>query len=146
VSGRPASPLPGSERARRHAAAIVSVLSGESTTARACEMMEVSLPRYYQLETRALLGMVAALEPRAKGGRTPEKEIEAVRKENARLAREVSRLQSLVRMSHRALGGPAGKKEKGSKPTRKPKRGRRAIARLVRPGEDGPRKVAEAGG
>ena len=113
MSGRPASPLPGSEKARRHAAAIVSVLSGESTTAQACAMMEVSLPRYYQLETQALLGMVAALEPKAKGGRRPpEKELEAARKENARLAREVSRLQSLVRMSHRALGAPAGTKEK----------------------------------
>jgi hypothetical protein len=116
------------------------VLSGESVTAEACEMMGVSLPRYYQLETQALVGMVAALEPKAKGRqRTVETELKELRKENTRLTREVSRLQSLARMSRRALGitEPGSKKAKTTKSTRRPKRGKRAIARLVRPEEDG---------
>ena len=49
---RTASPLPGSRQARQYAAAILSVLAGEKTTAEASGMMKVSLPRYYQLESK----------------------------------------------------------------------------------------------
>ena len=56
-------PIAGSEKARRYAAAILSVLSGQTTTAEGSAMMGVTLPRYYVLETRALEGLVKALEP-----------------------------------------------------------------------------------
>ena len=142
-----AAPLPGSELARRYTAGIIPVLTGARTTADAWEMMGVSLPRYYQLETQGILGMVAGLEPKAKGRQRTAAHKELT-KENARLTREVSRLQSQVRMSRHALGipEPKPKKAKGSKPTRRPKRGRRAVARLVRPGEDEKPKTAGGAG
>ena len=136
---RPASPIAGSEKARRYAAAILGVLSGERTTAEGSAMMEVTLPRYYALETRALEGLVKALEPKPKGRqRTPERELEAMRRENARLGREVTRLTSLVRASHRALGvrEPA-KPGPGRRRRKKGDRTVRAVARLVPPKEDG---------
>ena len=95
---RKGAPVPGSRKARQHAAAVLAVLAGEKTTAQASAMMGVSLPRYYQLESRALEGMVLVLEPRPKGGqRTPESEIKALNKENQRLRRELTRVQALAR-------------------------------------------------
>ena len=121
-----------SEKARKHAAGILAVLSGEKTTVEATRDMEVSLPRYYQLEARAIEGLVAALEPRSRG-RRPEDLLRAELKERERLAREVARLSALLRAAHRSLGvkPPAAP---GAKPTgRKTRRARRAIRRLTRP-------------
>ena len=53
---RNGAPVPGSRKARQHAAAVLAVLAGEKTTTQASAMMKVSLPRSYQLETRALEG------------------------------------------------------------------------------------------
>jgi hypothetical protein len=123
-----------SEKARKHAAGILAVLSGEKTTVEATRDMEVSLPRYYQLEARAIEGLVAALEPRNRGRRkTPEDLLRAERKERERLNREVARLSALLRAAHRSLGvkPPAapGEKRKG----RKTHRARRAIRMLTKP-------------
>lgn len=110
-------------------------------------MMGVTLPRYYALETRALLGMVEALEPRPKGRRkTAEQELEAAREENRRLSREISRTQALLRAAHRSLGvkePPA--KRAGKKKARKSNRARKTIARLVRPDDDGGKEKAGDG-
>jgi hypothetical protein len=135
-----AAPIEGSRKARQHTAAILSVLAGEKTTAEASGMMKVSLPRYYQLETRALSGMVKALEPRPHGrAKTPEAEVAALTKENRRLRRELTRTQALVRAAHRSLGlrDPSKNSGNGKRPTRKHNRAKKAVARLVRPGEDG---------
>jgi hypothetical protein len=60
-----------SREAQRWAAVILEVLAGVRTPAQAAEALSVSLPRYYQLETRALRGLVASCEARPKGpGRT----------------------------------------------------------------------------
>lgn len=134
------TPVPGSRKARQHAAAVLAVLAGEKTTAQASAMMKVSLPRYYQLESRALEGMVFALEPRPRGGqRTPESEIKALTKENQRLRRELTRVQALVRASHRSLGlrDPTQKPgPKAKRVTRKHNRAKKAIARMVLPSEE----------
>lgn len=140
------TPLPGSRKARQYAAAILSVLAGESSTAQASGMMKVSLPRYYQLENRALLGMVQALEPRPRGRvKTPEAELAALLKENRRLRGELTRAQALVRAAHRSLGlrSPAKKDGAAKKTTRRHNRARKAVARLVRPGEDGEQPKGE---
>ncbi len=123
-----------SEKARRQAAGILAVLSGERTTAEATRDMEVSLPRYYQLEARAIEGLVQALEPRSRGRRTtPEALLAAERKERERLAREVARLSALLRAAHRSLGvkPPAAGGE--TRTGRKTRRARRAIRRLTKP-------------
>jgi hypothetical protein len=68
--------LGGSKRARQITVAVLEALSGEVGTTEAAEKLGVSLSRYYQLEARALAGMLEALEPKTKGPqKTPEREI-----------------------------------------------------------------------
>jgi hypothetical protein len=101
--------LAGSPQAKRQAAVILEVLSGLRGTQEGAEAMGVALNRYYQLETRALGGMIQALEPRPKGRRrsTPEDRIADLERDKRRLEQEVGRQQSLVRAAHRSLGVPA---------------------------------------
>jgi len=147
---RQASKLPGSTEAKRLAAVILEVLSGLRGPREGSEAMSVSLNRYYQLETRALGGLIGALEPRPKGRRTrPEDRIAELEREKRRLEQEVGRHQALVRAAHRSLGVPAlpaAKKRskvrgKGTDKTKSPrrrrtvKRGTKVIARLRRASE-----------
>ena len=61
---------------------MLGALSGESGVTEAAESIGISLSRYYQLETRALQGMISALEPRPKGRRwTPEEKLGQMEKE-----------------------------------------------------------------
>jgi hypothetical protein len=97
-------------------------------------MTHSPVPRYYILETRALQGLISALEPRAKGRqRRPEAEISALKKERDQLQREVHRSQALVRASQRALGIPPTSKQddKGKLPGTG-RRKRRAQVRAIR--------------
>jgi hypothetical protein len=129
-----AGALTGSPEAKRHAAVILEVLSGLRRTEDASEMLKISLPRYYILETRALQGLILALEPRSKGRqRRPEDEIAGLKKDNERLQREVSRSQALVRASQRALGIAVPPKEDDKrKLPGTGRRKRRASVRAVR--------------
>src|ERR1700682_6224924 len=52
---------------KRQAAAILEVLAGARTPTEAATALSVSLPRYYQLESRGLGGLVAACVPKPKG-------------------------------------------------------------------------------
>ena len=53
--------LKGGDRdARKTAALVLEVLAGELNPAEAAEILEVSLPRYYQIEKRALEGLIRA--------------------------------------------------------------------------------------
>ena len=119
-----------SREARRLAALILDVLAGARTPPQAAEALELSLPRYYQLEARALGGLVGACESRPRG-RQPEVQAELTRanKEVDRLRREVSRYQSLVRLTQRTVGVSAPAPEKPG--TRKRKR-RPAVRALRR--------------
>lgn len=95
----------GSPEARKTAAAILEVLAGNLTPADAAAAMNVSPPRYYLLESRALEGLVQGCETRAKGpGHSVERELEALRKEHERTRRELARAQALARASGRAVG------------------------------------------
>src|SRR6516164_6368790 len=70
-SGGAASPAPfadSSLEAKRLAAAVLEVLAGTRGPSEAAAALSISLPRYYQLEGRALEGLLAACEPR-RGGR-----------------------------------------------------------------------------
>jgi hypothetical protein len=91
----------------------------------------VSINRYYQLEAKALSAMVMALEPLPRGRRTsPAALVERLEKENARLVREASRYQALLRASQKALGlAPAPKTEGDSKGTAGGKKARRPRTR-----------------
>lgn len=129
-----AKALTGSPDAKRRAAVILEVLSGLRRTEDACDAMKVALPRYYFLETRALQGLIAALEPRPKGRqRRPEDEIGALQKDRDRLQRELNRTQALVRASQRALGIPQPPKpDEKSKLAGTGRRKRRATVRAIR--------------
>src|SRR4051794_22583 len=61
-----------SPEARRVAAAILEVLAGVQTPGEAATGLGISLPRYYQLEMRAVAGLVVACEDRRRRrGRGP---------------------------------------------------------------------------
>jgi hypothetical protein len=110
----PAGPktLEGSAEAKRQAAVVLEVLSGLRGPSEGSEAMGLSLNRYYQLETRALQGLIAALEPRPRGRqRRPEDEIGMLRHEKERLERELARAQALVRAAQRSIGIPAATRD-----------------------------------
>jgi len=117
-----------SKEAKRQAAVILEVLAGVRQPSQAAEALQVSLPRYYQVETRALQGLLAACEPRPKG-RQPERaqELATLQQHNARLQREVARQQTLVRLAQRAVGVPVAPAP-ASKAVGKKKRQRKARA------------------
>jgi hypothetical protein len=127
--------------ARRLAAAILEVLAGARTPAEAAAALGLSLPRYYQLESQALRGLLAACAPKPKG-RQPSgvKELSVLRQDNERLRREVGRQQALVRAAQRAVGlaPPLPVKPAGKKPRRRRlARGLGVAARLRQERSDG---------
>ena len=101
--------------------------------------MGVALARYYQLETRALQAMVAALEPRPRGRQeSPQAREQKAAAQARRLERELHRYQALYRTVQKALGVTpatrAGAEEKGTKRKRrmrKATRGERVAKSLV---------------
>src|SRR6516164_10555021 len=83
-------------QAKQLAAAILEVLAGARTPTEAAAALNLSVPRYYQLETQALRGLLEACEPRPKGRvHKVKNEVETLRKENQRLQRELTRHQAL---------------------------------------------------
>jgi hypothetical protein len=91
-----------SPEARRLAAAIVEVLAGFRTTTEAARGLGISLARYYQLEVRALDGLVRACE--ARRGRHQGSELAQLQRECERLRRDCARQQALVRATRRTVG------------------------------------------
>jgi hypothetical protein len=91
--------------AQRLAAAILEVLAGVCTPSAAAEFLTISLPRYYQLEARALEGFVAALAPRRLGKQPAlENRIKQLEKELEMSRRVCARQEALVRVTQRSLG------------------------------------------
>jgi len=132
--------------ARRLAAAILECLAGMRTPGSAAEALKLSLPRYYQLEARALQGMLAACEPRPVGRvKTPASTLATLQRECGRWRQECARQQALVRAMQRAIGlaAPPAKTD-GSK-----RRKRRPMVRALKAIEglrDGPESVAANNG
>lgn len=127
----------GSAQARRLGAVILEVLGGSRAPADAAAALGMSVPRYYQMEARALEGLVSACEPRSAGPRrSPEREVEKLQRENARLTRECARTRALLRMSLRAIGVSAPKPAPAQgQPGAKGKRPRRPTARALKAAE-----------
>jgi hypothetical protein len=120
--------------ARQLAAAILEVLAGAAAPTEAARAVGVSLARYYQLEMRAMAGLVAACEDRRRRGRgrAPGSELIALRREVVQLRRECARQQALVRAARRAVGlAPAPPAAPPPAPAPK-RRGRRPTARALR--------------
>src|SRR5262245_55650288 len=98
----PAVPASSAEAARV-AACVLEVLAGLRSVREAATELGVSAARYYQLETRALAGLVHGCEP-VKRGRAASAghDLNRLQKENERLARECQRQQALVRLARQA--------------------------------------------
>lgn len=125
--------------ARRTAAMILEVLAGLRSAGEASEALGLALARYYVLERRAVSGMVDALGPRPRGRpRSDEERVRQLTGEVERLQGEVARLESLHRLSQRAIGVPTepARRARPGRGGRKPSRGRakpragRVLARL----------------
>ena len=124
--------------AKKLAAAILEVLAGARTPTEAATALDLSVPRYYQVEAQALRGLLEACEPKPRGRVRLEKtEVETLRKENQRLQRELTRHQSLARAAQRAVGlsPPAPVVNKNGKKPRK-RRVARALSVAARLQED----------
>jgi hypothetical protein len=141
-----------SREAQRLAAAILEVLAGARTPGQAAEALGVSLPRYFQLETRAMQGLVESCQARPRGpGHSAERELTALRRRYERLERELARQQTLVRLAQRTIGLAPPKEEarakgrmatKGGSPSSK--RRRRPVVRALRAAEQLQRQSQEA--
>ena len=106
IGGQPGA-FNGSAEAKRLAAAMLEGLAGVRGPQEASEALGISMTRYYHLETRALQGLVASLEPRPRGRRrSPQAEIATLEREKERLERELKRAQALVRTAQRTIGLP----------------------------------------
>jgi len=126
----------GSAAALRLASCVLEVLAGLRSVAEAAGALGVSVARYYQLEQRALQGLVQGCEPARRGrAAVPGGETARLREENERLRRDCQRQQALVRLARHAAGlsppaepapPPGGKRGR----RRETARGRRVAERL----------------
>lgn len=121
---------------KRQAAAILEVLAGARTPTEAATVLAVSLPRYYQLESRALEGLMAACVPKPKGRvRSPVSEIATLRRKHERLQGELTRHQTLLRAAQRTVGlpppAPPPAKTAGKKRRRRPTARALGVARRL---------------
>jgi hypothetical protein len=107
------SPIDG----KRRAAAVLEVLAGVRSPQEAAQQLGLCLPSYYQLEARALQGLVDACGPR-KRGRAPS----GTPAEADRLRAESLRQQSLIRSMQKTLGleVPESEDQSGRKRHRRP--------------------------
>jgi hypothetical protein len=91
--------------AQRLAATILEVLAGMRSPPEASQALSISLPRYYQLEARALEGLVAALAPRPLGKQPSlENRVKLLEKQLAAAHRQCARQEALFRVTQRTLG------------------------------------------
>lgn len=121
--------------AQRMAATILEVLAGVQSPPVAAEALKVSLPRYYQLEARALGGLLGALGPRPRGKQPSlEKRIQHLEKELEAARRACARQEALVRLTQRTLGLPPPTKPKPAAvtPHGKGRRRRKPMVRALR--------------
>ena len=134
------STLRGGRHARKVVAAILQALSGEIGTSEAAALLGVSLSRYYQLEAKALQGMLQAMEPRKRGiQKTPERQIQALVGEKKHLEQELRRQQTLLRAANRSLGLGGRSRKRASSKGRARRRGVRGktVLKTLRREEEG---------
>lgn len=109
----------GCRDARRSAALMLEVLAGQLHPSEAAKALGVGLPRYYQMEKRALESFIQGCEPVPKGP-GPEKKIHSLEKRIRQLEKDVARYQALARTSQKVLGASVSKPKKAGRKRRKP--------------------------
>ena len=128
-----------SPEARKNAAAVLEVLAGLRTPTQAAQSLGLALPGYYNLELRALQGLMGSCEPLRKGRqRNAHHELAAARAQCQKLTAELQRYQALARATQRTIGLAApppapGKTESGRKRRKPVVRAMQAIALLKGP-------------
>jgi hypothetical protein len=109
--------------AQRLGIVILEVLAGGCTPAEAATRLSISLPRYYQLEARAVEGLVRACQPLPLGKQpSPDTRLAALEKQLRQVQRECARQQALVRTTQRSAGVSLPVKPTPVKPPAKPDR------------------------
>jgi hypothetical protein len=146
------------EMARRRCLLILSVLSGETAVSDAIEQAKISRPLYYDLETRALRGMLLALSPHNSAaqqhkGHSGAQLIRELERRVQRLETDKRRLQRLLLLTrHVVKPGPLttgagrnkGKDRRSSRAGSKPSA--RSTKRMAQPRQAAtPREPGEAG-
>ncbi len=137
----------GTIESRRLAAAVLDVLGGGRSAPQAAEVLEISLPRYYALEARAVEGLMKACEPRPRGRvLSPERQIALVKRELARVMRERDGLLTQLRMAHRAMALAEPKASPKAKRKRRPQARAKRVAAVLRsaPAPEAPPEIAGA--
>jgi hypothetical protein len=143
-----------SREAQRLAAAILEVLAGARTPSQAAEALGVSLPRYFQVETRAMQALLAGCETRPRGrAANVDKELAVLRRQHERVQRELARQQTLVRLAQRTIGlapvkndPPASSSGAKANAAKGKRRRRRPVVRALHAAEQLQRQSKEAPG
>lgn len=137
VAKRPRNSVPlapGSTReAKRLAAAILEVFAGLRTPMQAAEALTMSEARYYQIEARAVRGLLDACEAKPRGRQAnPQRELAALARENERLRQNLGRQQALVRVAQRTIGlNPPPPPKPAPKTSGKKSRKRKPVVRAL---------------
>lgn len=114
------------QAAQRRTLMILSVLSGHTPVTTAIAEHGISRPLYYQLETKAVLGMMRALVPGANAASnpdeaTPMRQLAELEQKVTRLEQENRRLERLLLLAKKVLptGPVAYPLRRGRKPGRR---------------------------
>ena len=120
--------------ARKTAALVLEVLSGELNPSEAAEILQVSLPRYYQIEKRALEGLIRACEAPAHKGRQKSEalRIKELQQELSIQQREVRRVQALLRAGQKASGIATAVAQACSRKPESGRKRRKPVARALK--------------
>lgn len=130
---RLAPPTATLSQAQRFAATILEVLGGLRSPPEAAEVLAISLPRYYQLEARALEGLVAALAPRPQGKQPSlQNRLNALEKQLEAARRQCARQEALVRVTQRAMGLATAPKPSESPRDARWRKKRRPVVRALK--------------
>lgn len=117
---------------RRRAVIILEVLAGIRTSGDAARDLSIAQQAYYNLEERAVKGLMQACVPRPPGPkRDYKREVEQLERERDRLLSENARYQALVRASQLSVGVDPDKPKAKKKRKRPPSvRALRAIDQI----------------
>lgn len=119
--------------ARKNAACVLEVLAGLRSPEQAAEVLAISLPTYYHLESRAMRGLIHGCTP-TPPGRTMVllKQVRGLELKCSALEKQLGRYQALLRNAQRGLLPPAAEVKAKATTTGARTRKRRPVVRALR--------------
>jgi len=119
---------------RRRAAVVLEVMAGVRTCPQAAKDLGLSLAAYYNLEQRALEGLVQGCSPAPMGRqKRPDDQVKTLERQCKKLQQELLRYQALVRAQQRSSGlsaPPEPTKVKGKRNKKPQVRALRVVKQL----------------